>query len=173
MAVESLAHSPNLSNTLQVLTNALQKGGIIVIVDDVLAPWVSETRAQELGHALGKPSLKTYDQWTSVTTSLSNLLEKEVWDLALEFDMSYVLRDPSVDATFFDRVVNWRHRMTRRLVEEVGKRFGGREAHNQNIPLQLMELIKNLSERDSAVRARRQAYRQVELLYYFMIYVKV
>ncbi len=171
VAVESLSYSPDVLHTLHLLVKSLQKDGLLLIVDDMVAPWVSEERAEELRSALGKPSLKTYQQWVDMIQTMPHMVQKELWDLSLEFDMSYMLRDSRPEAGMLGTVMDWRYRIAQGLADKLTSWFG-QEEERKNTSLRLIQLTKNLFENELVARARRQAYRNADIIYYFMIVAK-
>lgn len=175
VAMESLAYSPDLSHTINNLVSALSKGGIMIVMDDVLAPWVSEETAKELRTAMGTPSLRTYNDWKNITKSTEGLTIRVVWDLTLEFDMRDLVGG-ALDAasSALDIWGDWRFQIAQTLAGQWASWFGGGGGHEskKNTPLQLMQLAKNLAEKDLAARARQHAYGRADLSYYYFVFSK-
>ncbi|VEU45089.1 unnamed protein product [Pseudo-nitzschia multistriata] len=109
VAVESLAHSNNITKTLVNLASSLKPKGTLVVIEDVVAPWVQATGRNETaggardndqspssGSSAGylrsmadlsaKPSLKTHEEWLGAFSSAGLVLHRPPRDLALEFD---------------------------------------------------------------------------------------
>lgn len=172
VALESLAYSPDLANTINNLVSALSKGGLLIITEDILAPWVSEKSANELRNALGTPSLRTFEEWKRIIKSTQSLGYKVVWDLTMEFDMRDLVGGVGAESSVLDILGHWRYRIAQTLAGQWTAWFGGGNKTEKNTPLQLVQLAKNLAEKDRATRVRQQAYARADLSYYYFVFTK-
>jgi hypothetical protein len=172
VAIESLAYSANLSRTINNMVSSLSKGGIIIVMDDILAPWVSDEAADELRNEMGTPSLRTYQEWKTIIKSIPSLNVQVVWDLSLEFDMRDMVGGDGPESSLVDIWGDWRYRIAQTLAGYWTAWFGGKRKIGKNAPLQLFQLAKNLAEKDKATRARQQAYARADISYYYFVLTK-
>ena len=122
VAIESLSYSHNISATLSNLASSLKRGGILIMVDDVVAPWASQRSTgandnvrdrsnggatnkaatsldplKELKQVSARHSLLTHDEWTSHFES-NGFVIQHTRDLGLEFDLPHA--QPSFSTSF-------------------------------------------------------------------------
>jgi len=171
VAVESLSYSQDMSLTMKGLVSSMTKDGIMIIVDDVINPWVSTERRTEMVNALGKPSLKSYEEWGRLITSFPHLELVEVADLTLKYYWSDLNVDRDVAPTFFAKWGNFGYRAAEQIAEGWGGYFGT-EFLESNIVIQIMKLVRDLAEVHLSTLARKLGYQQAELAYYFIILKK-
>jgi len=172
VAMESLSYSPRLARTIRNLVSSLQSKGVLLIMDDVLAPWVSEEDAKQLREDMGTPSLKSYAKWERIITNMQALQLQYTYDLTLEFDMSEWLREEPAEG-IFNILSDWRYHMAQTLGEYLTPWFGDSgNASETNSTLSLMQLVHNLAEKNRMFTARRDAYRRADLSYYFFAITK-
>jgi hypothetical protein len=96
LAIESLSYASerNLKNLLAVMHRSLRKGGIVVLVDDVVLPKDPSERGYENADlkvqifraALMRPAILTHDQWMRLFKE-AGFQVVEARDLTLEFDL--------------------------------------------------------------------------------------
>uniref|UniRef100_A0A7S4AMJ6 Methyltransferase type 12 domain-containing protein n=1 Tax=Pseudo-nitzschia australis TaxID=44445 RepID=A0A7S4AMJ6_9STRA len=105
IAIESLAHSNNITRTLINLANSLEPKGTLIVIEDVVAPWAVTSRKNEkdgeynkdddnhrsdyvqtMANLSAKPSLITHEEWLKSFSAAGLALHRPPRDLMLEFD---------------------------------------------------------------------------------------
>ena len=96
IAIESLSYSRNLTKTLVNLATSLKHKGTLIVIDDVVAPWVGTNDdklygmniyndIQQLVELTGKKSLLTHKEWLESFSQANLKLSQPPRDLLLEF----------------------------------------------------------------------------------------
>ena len=118
IAIESLAHSNNITHTLINLANSLEPKGILIVIEDVVAPWAVTSRnndkdgenkndggshrnddVQTMTNLSAKPALITHEEWLKSFSAAGLTLHRPPRDLMLEFDSWPIESTRSATAT--------------------------------------------------------------------------
>ena len=91
------------------LVKSLKPKGLMVIVDDVVAPWADINNVQRMIHLTAKNSLVTHETWLLSFESAGLQLQHPPRELTLEFDMLTSIPTPAVARVFelADKMFQW------------------------------------------------------------------
>jgi SAM-dependent methyltransferase len=171
VAIESLSYSPELSVTLKNLASSLQsKSGILVLVDDVIAPWTTTHTVEKLRNVTARASLITHKEWKHNLVS-SGFVIKEVRDLGLEMDLPE-LTSGGPKPNLWRLLGDWRHSTAQIVLKRWSKWYGEGASVEQKASLRTVQLVQDLVQKARATALRQEAYRDADLSYYMYICVK-
>ena len=159
VAIESLSSSPDLSLTLRNLASALQSRGVLVIVDDVVAPWADKKTIESLRNVTARTSLVDHKEWKQRLES-SGFVIKEVRDLGLEMDLPELLSTPGPNLR---GLLDWRHSTAQMFLEMWSKWYGEGATLEQKASLRTIKLVQDFALKARAFALRQDAYRNADL----------
>eukprot|EP00934_Nitzschia_sp_Nitz4_P005497 Nitzschia sp. Nitz4//scaffold36_size144017//11696//13447//NITZ4_003065-RA/size144017-processed-gene-0.30-mRNA-1//1//CDS//3329549393//5487//frame0 len=165
LGLESLAHVANLSEWMRALVDVMEPHGRLVVVEDILAPWVSPRERSDLQRQMSKPSLVTLNEWTQLAESIPNLQLEIVRDLGLEMDLHILLQARPNQGS-----QDWRAWGAMQL-EQFWTHTMGRSP--QGGVTMMLRLVQDLVALGQANIARSQAYVDAQLSYYMLVFRKV
>ena len=173
IAIDSLSYSRNLVTTLANLAQSLQRGGILLVVDDVVAPWAAQLESMEsLINSSARPSLVTHAEWKAALESTGFAIAR-VQDLGLELDLSLVLDVDDSSVRTIKREP-FRERLVDRLVKHWNVSIPNVSSTNVTLTttLKLVQLGQDWVQQSRVTRLRHEAYRRADLSYYMYVCIK-
>jgi cyclopropane fatty-acyl-phospholipid synthase-like methyltransferase len=168
IAIDSLSFSQNIQGTLTNLVSSLQRGGTMVIVTDVVAPWAEPTAIDLLVNVTAKTSLLTHAEWNQQLES-HGLIIHQVRDLGLEFDL-HILQAQS---PWVKTVREWRRRPAQIILQKWQAWLGtGATMMKQKASARIVQLLLDLVQRAWGKSLRQEAYQRADLSFYMYTCVK-
>ena len=200
VAVESLSYSDDIQSLLTSLYKSLQKGGLLIVVDDVILPMdphllvgdrgTHEARANLFRAALLRPSLFGHAKWVELLGDIGfHVLESR--DLTLEYELLEDSLDESLplvgsgigDGVFSGMVLNtltmvydfYDNAMLRVLMRFVRARGDDSGSYIQRLSawLRLMLLRRGSGASKRLHVLRKRSYRDTELSYNMYVCKKI
>ena len=168
IAIDSLSYSHNIQDTLTNLVSSLQRGGTMVVVTDVVAPWAEPTAIDLLVNVTAKTSLLTHAEWKQQLES-HGLIIQQVRDLGLEFDL-HILQAQS---PWVKTIREWRRRPAQTILQKWQAWLGtGATMMKQKASVRIVQLLLDLVQRAWGTSLRQEAYQRADLSYYIYTCVK-
>jgi SAM-dependent methyltransferase len=157
VAVESLAYSKNLTKTLMNLVKSLKPNGLLVVVDDVVAPWADMEDVHRIINLTEKRSLVTHEIWLSTFNSADFQLLRSPRELTLEFDMLSSISTPAITPVydFADIMLQWWS-------------FPRTNSPSASL-VRLVHLIQDLIQHARGRSLRQSAFNRYDLGYYMYV----
>jgi SAM-dependent methyltransferase len=200
VAVESLSYSDDIQSLLTSLYKSIQKGGLLIVVDDVILPIdphlvvgdkeTHEARVNLFRSALLRPSLFGHAKWMELLSDIGfHVLESR--DLTLEYELLEDSVDESLplvgdgigDGVFSGVVLNtltmaydfYDNAMLRILMRLVRARGDDSGSYIQRLSawLRLMLLRRGSGASKRLHILRKRAYRDAELSYNMYVCKKI
>jgi SAM-dependent methyltransferase len=178
VAIESLSYSNDLGATLSNLALSLKRGGIMIVVEDVVAPWAAGSNSiQHLSNVTARSSLVTHEEWKT-QFELNGFKIQQVRDLGLEYDLVDLQQLPPY-GWIWETLAEWRRRPSQFVLEKWEAWLGPPPRDNNetvvvnpNSSRKIIHLLQNLVQSEWGSSLRRQAHRNAELSYYMYICTK-
>ena len=168
IAIESLSYSRNLERTLKNLASSLLPKGVLIIVDDVLAPGLSSDSLliQELRAVSTRASLLTHHQWME-TLSSAGLVIQSVQDLSLTHDTPALNGPPNSSPWMI--VATWRQKTAQVLHDWWAAWVGESPAKSDRASLRAIQLVQDLVQKTRDDDLRQGAFHEASLSYYMYV----
>ncbi len=191
IAIESLAFSHNITNTLMNLARSLKPKGTLIVVEDVVAPWASAKGADkdknnyiaEMTKASGKHSLLTHEEWLD-SFAAAGLAVSRVRDLMLEFDALSMDSASTSTASavtglpFIGLLIGEKpwfaigHSLLKSLVGWVGRQHRDDNDDDGDLSNRALYLMEDMIVNERGNAYRRAAHNRADLGYYMYICTK-
>ena len=196
VAIESLAFSHNVTNTLMNLAKSLKPKGTLIVIEDVVAPWAvsrgneenSDSESdyiQRMSILSGKPSLLTHKEWLE-SFDAADLALYRVRDLMLEFDTLSMDTAGTATATavtglpFVGILIGERHwyaighGLLKRLFDWFSRRHRDKNTQDDdgNLSDRALYLMEDMIVNNKGNAYRRAAHHRADLGYYMYICTK-
>jgi hypothetical protein len=147
----------------------LQRGGTMVVVTDVVAPWAEPTAVDLLVNVTAKTSLLTHAEWNQQLES-HGLIIRQVRDLGLEFDLHSILQAQS---SWVKTIREWRRRPALMILRKWQTWLGtGATMMKQKASVRIVQLLLDLVQHAWGTSLRQDAYQRADLSYYMYTCVK-
>jgi cyclopropane fatty-acyl-phospholipid synthase-like methyltransferase len=168
IAIDSLSYSHNIQDTLTNLVSSLQRGGTMILVTDVVAPWAEPAAINLLVNVTARASLLTHAEWNQQLES-HGLIIQQVRDLGLEFDL-HILQAQS---PWVKTIREWRRRPAQTILQKWQAWLGkGATMMKQKASVRIVQLLLDLVQQAWGTSLRQEAYQRADLSYYMYTCVK-